>query len=53
MKEEIKDQLKKISAEIGMIELKRASGEHIPYSVLAKKRREFKKLSVAYRKEAN
>lgn len=49
-KEETLDEMKKLAAEIGMIETKRKSGEYVSIHTLRAKKREFATVSRLYKK---
>ena len=46
----LKEELKKLGAEIGMMEIKRNTGRYIPVREVDKKKRRFKVLSKEYMK---
>ena len=48
-KEALKSELKKLGSQIGMIEIKRGTGEYIPMKELNEKKAEFRRLSKIYK----
>ncbi len=51
-KQERLAELKRLSAEIGMLELMRSGGIYVPQSKIEGLKRQFKKLSIAHRQES-